>query len=210
MADYQLTQSGSQVQTALDKVGTVALDTTATELSSAVNELLGTIGTDPILTTAQTLTGAVNELDAEVAQNTSDISALFALAPSLGTISDHNGSCEIGDLLIQWGGESVTPTANAVTTVNVTFDKTYANAPFVGVTVRSTSINQITGFGCTGTNTTGTTLRFYRTNTTSTTIGWIAIGKKASGGSLNSINPITPINLNPLSPSVVNEEEEEM
>lgn len=39
MANYQLTQSGSQVQTLLDKIGTVALDTTATTLSGAVNEL---------------------------------------------------------------------------------------------------------------------------------------------------------------------------
>lgn len=204
MADYQLTQTGSQVQTALDKVGTTALNTTATNLSGAVNELLGTIGTDPILTTAQTLTGAVNELDSEVAQNTSDISVLLSLAPVLDGIADHFGSCEIGDLLIQWGGESVTPTANAVTTVDVTFDKAYANAPFVGVTVRSSSINQITGFGCTGTSTTGTTLRFYRTSTTSTTIGWIAIGKKASANLLSNINPIS---LSSLNPTVVNQEE---
>lgn len=39
MADYQLTQTGAEVQTALDKVGTVALTTTATDLSGAVNEL---------------------------------------------------------------------------------------------------------------------------------------------------------------------------
>lgn len=181
------------------------------ESGASADALFDVIGTDELETTAQTLTGAVNELDAEVAQNTSDIadntldiSDLFALAPVIDGISDHNGSCEIGDLLIQWGGESVTPTANAVTTVSVTFNKTYANAPFVGVTVRSTSVNQITGFGCTGTSTTGTTLRFYRTNTTSTTIGWIAIGKKASANLLNNINPI---NLNPLNPTVVNEEE---
>lgn len=39
MANYQLTQSGSQVQTLLDKIGTTALTTTATNLSDAVNEL---------------------------------------------------------------------------------------------------------------------------------------------------------------------------
>lgn len=43
MADYQLTQTGAEVQTALDKVGTVALTTTATDLSGAVNELDGDI-----------------------------------------------------------------------------------------------------------------------------------------------------------------------
>lgn len=39
MANYQLTQSGNQVQTLLDKIGTASLDTTATNLSDAVNEL---------------------------------------------------------------------------------------------------------------------------------------------------------------------------
>ena len=39
MADYQLTQTGQQVQTALNKVGTATLTTTATDLSGAVNEL---------------------------------------------------------------------------------------------------------------------------------------------------------------------------
>ena len=39
MADYTLTQTGAEVQTALDKVGTTALTTTATDLSGAVNEL---------------------------------------------------------------------------------------------------------------------------------------------------------------------------
>ena len=184
------------------------------ESGAETDALLDALGTDALTTTAQTLTGAVNELDEEVTRNTSDIadiisdiSDLFALAPVLDGIADHYGSCEIGDLLIQWGAETVTPTANAVTVVAVTFDKAYANSPWLGVTVRSSSVNQITGLGCTSTTTTGTNLRFYRTNNTSTTIGWIAIGKKASGGSLNSI---TPINLNPLSPTVVNEEEEEM
>lgn len=182
-----------------------------TESGAETDALLDTIGTDALATTAQTLTGAVNELDGEIAQNTqdisdnaSDIADLFALASTLGTVVDHIGSCEIGDLLIQWGSETFSPTANAVTTVNVTFDKAYANAPWVGVTVRTSTVNQVTGFGCTGTNTTGTTLRLYRTSTTSTTLGWIAVGKKASANALNSINPI---NLNPLSPNVVNEEE---
>lgn len=39
MADYTLTQTGAEVQTALDKVGTTVLTTTATDLSGAVNEL---------------------------------------------------------------------------------------------------------------------------------------------------------------------------
>lgn len=58
MADYQLTQTGEEVQTALDKVVTTALTTTATNLSGAVNEL------DSDLTslsgTVTTLSGVAN------------------------------------------------------------------------------------------------------------------------------------------------------
>lgn len=53
MADYQLTQTGAEVQ-----------------------DLLDVIGTDTLDTTAQTLTGAVNEVVSEVSDNTSDISSL--------------------------------------------------------------------------------------------------------------------------------------
>lgn len=45
MADYQLTQTGLEVQDALNKVGTTALTTTAQDLSGAVNELDGDVGT---------------------------------------------------------------------------------------------------------------------------------------------------------------------
>lgn len=40
---FAVTQSSAQMQTALDKVGTTALTTTATDLSGAVNELDGDI-----------------------------------------------------------------------------------------------------------------------------------------------------------------------
>lgn len=103
MADYQLTQTGSQVQTALDKVGTVALNTTATDLSGAVNELLGTIGTDPILTTAQTLTGAVNELNAKA--------PAVATTSNVGVVKPDGTSVAIdgtGTISTVYGGFSMT------------------------------------------------------------------------------------------------------
>ena len=61
MADYTLTQSGVEVQTALDKVGTTALTTTATNLSGAVNELDSDIST--LSGTVSTLSGDVSALD---------------------------------------------------------------------------------------------------------------------------------------------------
>ena len=53
MADYQLAQTGAEVQDLLDAIGTDTLDTTA-----------------------QTLTGAVNEVVSNVTDNASDISSL--------------------------------------------------------------------------------------------------------------------------------------
>lgn len=103
MADYQLTQTGSQVQTALDKVGTVALNTTATDLSGAVNELQGTIGTYPILTTAQTLTGAVNELNAKA--------PAVATTSNVGVVKPDGTSIAIdgtGTISTVYGGFSMT------------------------------------------------------------------------------------------------------
>ena len=58
MAEYELTQTGLQVQTALDKVGTTALTTTATDLSSAINELDSAID-DAMPISGGNFTGAV-------------------------------------------------------------------------------------------------------------------------------------------------------
>lgn len=44
MADYQLTQTGAEVQELLDIIGTDTLSTTAQTLTGAVNELVGEVG----------------------------------------------------------------------------------------------------------------------------------------------------------------------
>lgn len=77
---FAITQSSAQLQTALDKVGTTALTTTATDLSGAVNELDGEVGSNTTaintnavnigslanLTTSNktSLVGAINEVGA--------------------------------------------------------------------------------------------------------------------------------------------------
>ena len=64
MAEYTpfaVTQSSAQMQTALDKVGTTALTTTATNLSGAVNELDAEIETKGVrYFTSQTVSVASN------------------------------------------------------------------------------------------------------------------------------------------------------
>lgn len=75
MADYQLTQTGAEVQDLLDVIGTDTLDTTAQTLTGAVNEVYGdiatnasAIGTLSDLTTTEkgSLVGAVNEVDSAI------------------------------------------------------------------------------------------------------------------------------------------------
>ena len=152
MADYQLTQTGSQVQNLLNQVTTNA-------------NAIGTLS-NLNTTTHANLVSAINEV--------------LGLTTSFGTVADHSGSCVIGDLLIQWGSETITPVANSVTTKSMTFPLAYANAPWLGLTLRTTGVGTVKSFGCTSTSTTGSILRMYRENTTDATLGWIAIGKKAT------------------------------
>lgn len=103
-----------------------------------------------------------------------DVAVLYGVDASVG-------ECEIGDILIQWGYESITPSAaNTPTSQTITFNKSYKKNPFVGVVARSTSIGTtVLGVAVSNTTTTGTNLILTRTNTTSTNVGWVAIGQKA-------------------------------
>lgn len=60
------------------KVGTTALNTTATDLSNAVNELANDIGNMSLTTSASDLTGAVNELDGDISTINTAISGIPA------------------------------------------------------------------------------------------------------------------------------------
>lgn len=62
--EFALTQSNAQTQSALDKIGTAPLTTTATNLSSAVNELDGDVGdlSSLVTTDKSSVVSAVNEL----------------------------------------------------------------------------------------------------------------------------------------------------
>jgi hypothetical protein len=84
-------------------------------------------------------------------------------------------------LLIQWGETSVTPTAaNTPTSKTVSFSTTYTDNPIVMVTMLSTAPGiSVTGVAAGSISTTGFNAYVTRTNTTSTTVMWLAIGYKA-------------------------------
>lgn len=94
--------------------------------------------------------------------------------------SDNAGVCKIGGLLIQWGMESITPTANTPTAKAITFAEPYAAKPSVMVTGATAAPGTtVQGVAAANVTTTGATLYVTRTNTTATYVEWLAVG--ASG-----------------------------
>lgn len=83
-------------------------------------------------------------------------------------------------LLIQWGVESITPVANTPTAKAVTFPVSYTSIPMV-ITTAITTVpgTSVTGNASANITVTGFDAYVVRTNTTSTSVGWIAIGYKA-------------------------------
>ena len=98
----------------------------------------------------------------------------------LSNVSTYDGVYETQDgLLIQWGRQTIVPTAaNTATTVAKTFKKAYTGTPVVLTTPVSTVPNQVRASPA-NINSTGFDLVLVRENTTSTGVQWIAIGAKA-------------------------------
>ena len=83
-------------------------------------------------------------------------------------------------LLLQWGVESITPVANTPTGKAVTFPVAYSQVPMVIANALSTVIGAaVSGAGAASISETGFDAYVTRSNTTSTSVGWIAIGYKA-------------------------------
>ena len=98
------------------------------------------------------------------------------------THGSRTGKCLFSNgLLIQWGETSVTPTAaNTPTSKTVSFSTTYTDNPIVMVTMLSTAPGtSVTGVAAGNISTTSFNAYVTRTNTTSTTVMWLAIGYKA-------------------------------
>ena len=83
-------------------------------------------------------------------------------------------------LLIQWGVESITPVANTPTGKAVTFSTSYTSVPLVvGCPITTVAGTSVTGGTVADITATGFNAYVTRSNTTNTTVGWIAIGYKA-------------------------------
>ena len=97
------------------------------------------------------------------------------------THGSRSGKCHFSNgLLIQWGVENITPVANTPTASTVKFSTSYTSVPMV-VASPITTVGGTTVTSGTATNITVTGFDAYvtRSNTTSTSVGWIAIGYKA-------------------------------
>jgi len=76
---------------------------------------------------------------------------------------------------VQAAFASVTPVANTLVTHAVTFPTAFAATPVVTVTPHSSTDGAVLQCTITNTSPTGFTIVFKRTNTTVTTVGWIAV-----------------------------------
>jgi hypothetical protein len=80
---------------------------------------------------------------------------------------------------IQTGQVSMTPTANTISTINVTFPEAYSEVPDIVIVSPITTVPYSTVRYVTAANytTTGFTLYVYRTTSVLTAVAWMAVGK---------------------------------
>ena len=80
-----------------------------------------------------------------------------------------------GGPLFQWGTVSITPTANTPTEASVSFPVSFSTLPLVTLTVVS-SVPEKCSLGVKDRATGSVTVVLTRTDTTVTTVNWLAIG----------------------------------
>lgn len=84
-------------------------------------------------------------------------------------------------LLIQWGVEAITPVANTPTAKAVKFSTAYTSVPMVIACPITTAMGaSVTGGTVANITASGFDAYVTRTNTTNTSVGWIAIGYKSN------------------------------
>ena len=90
------------------------------------------------------------------------------------------GHCHrYGDCGIQTGVAEITPTANAVSTMTVTFPEAFKEVPDCVLVSPKSAVPYTTLRYATASDytTTGFDLHIYRTSATTTTVTWVAFGK---------------------------------
>lgn len=135
--------------------------------------------TFPAKITAPTFSGNLTGTATKATQDSSGniIINTYATKTELDSKSDTDHTHSLADFGFQYGKIAVDCTANTVSTADVTFDREYKTMPIVTVTagtsvpgtvVQEVSVSNITY--------TGFTVNVYRTNTSATTVQWMAAG----------------------------------
>jgi len=103
------------------------------------------------------------------------------IASASGDVEDSKGYTQIGNTLTQFGRISITPSAaNVPTAKTVTFPIVFTGVPFINITPISGTVGtQVLGWGVSSSSTTNFVAYLTRTNTTTTSLYWQAIGYKA-------------------------------
>ena len=78
---------------------------------------------------------------------------------------------------VQVGSRNITPTAGAATSGGVTFPTPFASTPTVLICPQTAVPGTVLGATATGVSTSGFTAWVWRSNTTSTALVWIALGR---------------------------------
>ncbi|MBQ8570269.1 MAG: H-type lectin domain-containing protein [Kiritimatiellae bacterium] len=105
-----------------------------------------------------------------------DESVATQISAAIASKANQDHSHLLADLGVQYGRKTVDCTANTVSTAAVTFAKAYASAPVVTLTAGSSAPGVVAEVTVSNITTTGFTICVYRTNTSVTTIQWIAVG----------------------------------
>ncbi len=96
---------------------------------------------------------------------------------TLKEMFNHEFDSTLKGIMIQYGRVSINPVANEPTMEHVQFPKTFAGQPCVVVTpITSAPFTNVLGVGATNNKNDGFDAYITRTNTTETTLAWIAIG----------------------------------
>ena len=122
--------------------------------------------------------GASTDTTLSLSGKPADAAAVGSALATKSDVSHTHAAVTLADLGFQYGKVAVSCTANTVSTANVTFDREYQTMPIVTLTAGSsapgTAITEVTVSNITYT---GFTVCVYRTNTSSTTIQWMAAGQ---------------------------------
>ena len=166
----------SAAETDIDNLQTLTGEHT-TQISSLANRITNLDAADIAYN------GTTSGLTANNVQAAADelAAAMAGLLPVFSGLGDDVGVITLGDMLIEYGVVQVTSPANGVGSAQVTFTNEFESKPCVMVTAGAvtpgTTVKMVSAadFAVDG-------FKAYcsRTNTTPTTVLWLAIGKKAT------------------------------